>query len=293
MEGSPLQLDVIFFQPKWAYIEVWFSTDFTDLQKWEFRRSKEFPWTFFEDTPCKSPRSFQITWGNRKTCLKPFGGGGWNLRNAYCMCPTVWSKSPSMELLVECHAGSLLFFPGLIIDKDMFLLAHILFRTRLQSYHQLFNWMNHHTSLILKRNQWSIIFHPSSKKDINESSKPVDGRNSAPVEVGSLSPLFTRVFYIPAGWEWDVFHQLYFTHLRWGCGARRHSCNKGQENEENTHPWQAGRWVWWIFLVSEMLGWYCWCLKSLTTTWDVWNPENNEWDKVSINWCMISSITRI
>lgn len=74
VDGSPLQLDVIFSPPKWAYIEVWFSTDFTDLQKWEFRRSKEFPWTFFEDTPCKSPRSFQITWGDRKTYLKPFGG---------------------------------------------------------------------------------------------------------------------------------------------------------------------------------------------------------------------------
>ena len=103
-------------------------------------------------------------------------GGGWNLRNAYCMCPTVWSRSPSMELLVECHAGSLLFFPGLIIDKEkeklyIVTIAHILFRTRLQSYHQLLNWMNHHTSLIFKKE--SMKHHISTviqKKGINESS---------------------------------------------------------------------------------------------------------------------------
>ena len=36
----------------------------------------------------------------------------------------------------------------------------------------------------------------------------VDGRNPAPVDMVNLL-LFTRVLYIPGGWEWDFFHQQY------------------------------------------------------------------------------------
>ena len=35
-------------------------------------------------------------------------------------------------------------------------------------------------------------------------------------------------------------------------------------------------------------GWYCWWKKSCTT-WDVWKPCKF-WEKLSINWCIISSI---
>ena len=35
----------------------------------------------------------------------------------------------------------------------------------------------------------------------------VDGRNPAPVEVGSLSHYLQGFNNIPGGWEWDFFHQ--------------------------------------------------------------------------------------
>ena len=44
---------------------------------------------------------------------------------------------------------------------------------------------------------------------MTEYNTTVDGWNPAPVEVGSLSPLFTGFWYILGGWPWDFFHQQY------------------------------------------------------------------------------------
>ena len=75
----------------------------------------------------------------------------------------------------------------------------------------------------------------------------------------------------------DVSHE-YFTwtttdrwcvdleyHPVWGVGIIR---NPG---------WRKKGWKFLRINKCKMLApqWYCWCLKSQTTTWDVWNPINN------------------
>ena len=50
------------------------------------------------------------------------------------------------------------------------------------------------------------FFHQQYHHISSHIAHTVDGRNPAPVEVGSLSHYLQGFFYIPGGWPWDFFH---------------------------------------------------------------------------------------